>query len=817
MGANRISDDQVREWLASVDLEEYYPGFVASRITPFGFISLTVQDYQNLGITKLVDKQRLFRLIMTLKKQADLVEALQQHELSLQAQTETDPGNERADMNDPMESDYPPPPSNNNGSKPNKYGSSPGSAQRKDVPDQGVVDIYDYMPSNSSQKPPTYGLDRDRYQGHKRISSDQPSSIPTVQDMQQVQQQQQQQQQQRKQHVREDSGKQAPVVLSRGDNDIYEIPNIHSAFNPDINTQYRIRGIPTSIGTVLPSPDEFEKQVRQRIRVVVRKRPLLQHELARGEHNIVTCDAWNQCSVHEPKIKVDLTKYTDIHSFTFDQVFNENSNNEEIYRYTAKPLISVLFTGGKATCFAYGQTGSGKTFTMMEKKTGIYVLAAKDIFQNIDYMEKYGPQNLVDKLRGCRENVNAKMRLPPVGIEAYTAFFEIYGGNLYDLLNDRNKLFAREDTKGKVNVAGLRELRITSVDELFRYIDAGLTSRATGTTSANADSSRSHAILQIILRHPPKEDDLRMYNYKLQQVREGTIPQEDLPERPKGREFGKISFIDLAGSERAADTMNSDRQTRMEGAEINKSLLSLKECIRALDMQSGHKPFRGSKLTMVLKDSFIGEARTVMIANISPTNKSSENTLNTLHYSDRVKELSTRGGKSRMAPTLKLMENAAEVVLQSGGSSYNQAMFEVPSGKGGSAAQADRPESNGRSSSTPYEREASVSPPASDSAPDELARSHQDLVSQIYILEDEIIQEHRKEVNKMMGLMKQEVSLLNNIEQDKISMDEWIQELHEILSQKARSIENLQDKVRQFQNDLKKEEDLSRTRSFHSP
>eukprot|EP00766_Chilomastix_caulleryi_P000222 gnl/Chilomastix_caulleri/1213.p1 GENE.gnl/Chilomastix_caulleri/1213~~gnl/Chilomastix_caulleri/1213.p1 ORF type:complete len:232 (-),score=83.66 gnl/Chilomastix_caulleri/1213:41-736(-) len=231
-------------------------------------------------------------------------------------------------------------------------------------------------------------------------------------------------------------------------------------------------------------------------------------------------------------------------------------------------------------------------------------------------------------------------------------------------------------------------------------------------------------------------------------------------------------------------------------------------------MQSGHKPFRGSKLTMVLKDSFIGEARTVMIANISPTNKSSENTLNTLHYSDRVKELSTRGGKTRMAPVLRMMENAAEVVLQAGASGYGQPMFEIPPGKGGDGS---RPDSNGRSSSAAYERESSVSPPVSDSAPDELARSHQDLVSQIYVLEDEIIQEHRKEVNQMMALMKQEVTLLNKIEQDSISMDEWIHELHEILSQKARSIENLQDKVRQFQNDLKKEEDLSRTRSFHSP
>jgi kinesin family protein 2/24 len=108
--------------------------------------------------------------------------------------------------------------------------------------------------------------------------------------------------------------------------------------------------------------------------------------------------------------------------------------------------------------------------------------------------------------------------------------------------------------------------------------------------------------------------------------------------------YGKFSFIDLAGSERGADTADTDRQTRLEGAEINKSLLALKECIRALDQDRAgggagrHIPFRGSKLTEVLRDSFGGDGRTVMIANISPASGSCEHTLNTLRYADRVKE-----------------------------------------------------------------------------------------------------------------------------------------------------------------------------------
>jgi kinesin family member 2/24 len=110
-----------------------------------------------------------------------------------------------------------------------------------------------------------------------------------------------------------------------------------------------------------------------------------------------------------------------------------------------------------------------------------------------------------------------------------------------------------------------------------------------------------------------------------------------------------MSFIDLAGSERGADTMNQNKQTKLDGAEINKSLLALKECIRALDLEKKHLPFRGSKLTQVLKDSFTGNSKTTMIANVSPANSCCEHTLNTLRYADRVKELKKDGNSA--APT----------------------------------------------------------------------------------------------------------------------------------------------------------------------
>lgn len=168
-----------------------------------------------------------------------------------------------------------------------------------------------------------------------------------------------------------------------------------------------------------------------------------------------------------------------------------------------------------------------------------------------------------------------------------------------------------EDGKQQVQVVGLTEKVVDSVEEVLKIIQQGNVARTSGQTSANSNSSRSHAVFQIVLR-PPGFHKIH----------------------------GKFSFIDLAGNERGADTSSANRQTRMEGAEINKSLLALKECIRALGKQSAHLPFRVSKLTQVLRDSFIGEkSKTCMIAMISPGLSSCEHTLNTLRYADRVKEL----------------------------------------------------------------------------------------------------------------------------------------------------------------------------------
>lgn len=342
-----------------------------------------------------------------------------------------------------------------------------------------------------------------------------------------------------------------------------------------------------------------------RIRVIVRKRPLNRKEVERGDSDVLECDPSNSVLyVHEPKTKVDLTRYTESHAFCFDDVFDEIVDNDAVYQRAIRPLIATLFRAGKGTCFAYGQTGSGKTYTMGP----LPLRAAADIFALIQAVPEYRALSL------------------------HVACYEIYGGKVFDLLNSRQRLEVREDAKRRVQVVGLKELEVKEIEVLMRLCEHAACARSTGQTGANDESSRSHSIMVFALRAPKPVAPFVPGS--------GRPRPSQKPEDPELRTIGKLSFIDLAGSERGADTYDNDKQTRLEGAEINKSLLALKECIRALDAEARHIPFRGSKLTEVLRDSFIGKnARTVMIANVSPNSTSCEHTLNTLRYADRVKEI----------------------------------------------------------------------------------------------------------------------------------------------------------------------------------
>ena len=334
-------------------------------------------------------------------------------------------------------------------------------------------------------------------------------------------------------------------------------------------------------------PEEHTDIDNSKIFVVVRKRPLSKKEIANGEIDCISC-LNPKITVHECKIKIDgITKYLEDHEFFFDNTFNENETTEEIYDYTISPMINLVLKKGIVTCFAYGQTGSGKTYTMK----GIESLAIDSLFKEI-------------------KGTNKKY-------EFFISFFEIYGGRLYDLLNNKNKLQVFDDSKGVTQIFGLQEFQADTPEDMRLIIDKANSVRTTHNTVTNETSSRSHAICNIIIKE-------------------------------KGsKEFGKLSLVDLAGSERGTETQSNNRLRRAEGAEINKSLLALKECIRALQARKTlgngdiHVPFRASKLTHVLRDSFVSKSdksRIIMISCINPSYMSSNHTINTLRYSDRLKE-----------------------------------------------------------------------------------------------------------------------------------------------------------------------------------
>mmetsp|Transcript_33370 Transcript_33370/g.87872 ORF Transcript_33370/g.87872 Transcript_33370/m.87872 type:complete len:588 (-) Transcript_33370:216-1979(-) len=347
--------------------------------------------------------------------------------------------------------------------------------------------------------------------------------------------------------------------------------------------------------------DDGDGDGNTKIRVCVRKRPMLRLEMERRDFDVVdlvpsqapASSGPRALFVHEPRSQVNLTKAVDSHSFSFDAAFGQSDDNHRIYSVAVHPLVDHVARGGVASVFAYGQTGSGKTHTMFGRGVradaddcGLMALAAHDMMRAADA-------------------ANAVVLV---------AFYEVYGGQAYDLLSARKRCEVQEDAHGRIAVVGLTEMPVASVDALLETVERAQRLRVTGCTSANESSSRSHAIVSMSLRR-----------------------RDSLGEAP-----GKLLMIDLAGSERASDSTSKDRKTRLEGAEINKSLLSLKECIRALDDGSGHVPFRGSKLTLVLRDSFVGQAKTLMLANVAPGAAAAEHTLNTLRYAQRVRDFSAK-------------------------------------------------------------------------------------------------------------------------------------------------------------------------------
>ncbi|KAH9129921.1 hypothetical protein LEN26_000206 [Aphanomyces euteiches] len=536
------------------------------------------------------------------------------------------------------------------------------------------------------------------------------------------------------------------------------------------------------------------------ITICVRKRPVNKKEVKEKDYDCITC--WHpKVIIHDCKLKVDgITKYLDSNAFEFDHSFDENTSNETVYEFTAKPLIHFVFHEcGRATVFAYGQTGSGKTHTM----EGIQRQAAADIFAEIK-----------------------KFKQTDKPLELWLSFFEIYGGYCQDLLRQK-RLTIREDGNGEVQIVDLDEIIINNEEDLLQTMQRGNAMRTTHATEKNDQSSRSHSICQLNIRE------------------KGTMKQH-----------GKLSLIDLAGSERGADTKSHNRQRRMESSEINKSLLALKECFRALDSggRGTHIPFRASKLTQVLKDSFVNaKARTVMIAAVSPCASSADHTINTLRYADRVKEkqvsddiadpvqVKVKLGGATISPTSSpekpppppplptansladlmsqaVSRNIADMTLDDDEASYTD---EAPDGisldpEDGFDDDKDNFPQRKDSCSSQEDIKLLHSSLRRHSRDGEENHSLEDLhgvVQTLYEEQENLLSSHMDAIQENADLLTEEGVLLSEVQGDSVvdyDIDQYASRLDEILAQKEKTIKRLRKQLAQFRQRCVEEENASK-------
>ena len=287
------------------------------------------------------------------------------------------------------------------------------------------------------------------------------------------------------------------------------------------------------------------------------------------------------------------------HRFVFDRLFDDTAAQEDVYCNTTRPLLDSVLDGYNATVFAYGATGCGKTHTISgtPQAPGIIFLTMKELFERISEIRD---TQLVD---------------------VSLSYLEIYNESIRDLLEPSNKqLVLREDADQRISVSNLSTHKPQNVEAVMDMILHGNQNRTISPTEANATSSRSHAVLQINV---------------IQKNRTASLSE--------AHTFATLSIIDLAGSERASATKNRGDRL-LEGANINKSLLALGNCINALcdPRRRNHIPYRDSKLTRLLKFSLGGNCKTVMIVCVSPSSKHYDETLNTLKYADRAKKIKTK-------------------------------------------------------------------------------------------------------------------------------------------------------------------------------
>ncbi|KAJ8269058.1 hypothetical protein COCON_G00116650 [Conger conger] len=364
------------------------------------------------------------------------------------------------------------------------------------------------------------------------------------------------------------------------------------------------------------------------VRVALRIRPQLAREKIEGCH---ICTFVTPC---EPQVILGKDK-----AFTYDYVFDMDSQQDAIYANCTEKLIEGCFEGYNATVFAYGQTGSGKTYTMgtgfdvsiTDEELGIIPRAVGHLFKGIEE----------------RQQAAAEQGRPVPEFKINAQFLELYNEEVLDLFDSTRDIEVRkqkshirihEDATGGIYTVGVTTRTVTSEEEMLQCLKLGALSRTTASTQMNVQSSRSHAIFTIHLcqvRVCAPDNEGEMDN-RLANGSEEMNEFETLT--------AKFHFVDLAGSERLKRTGATGNRAK-EGISINCGLLALGNVISALGDRSKratHVPYRDSKLTRLLQDSLGGNSQTVMIACSSPSDRDFMETLNTLKYANRARNIKNR-------------------------------------------------------------------------------------------------------------------------------------------------------------------------------
>ncbi|OIT02314.1 PREDICTED: kinesin-like protein KIN-5D [Nicotiana attenuata] len=368
------------------------------------------------------------------------------------------------------------------------------------------------------------------------------------------------------------------------------------------------------------SGKHHDKDKGVNVQVIVRCRPLSEDEMRLNTPAVISCnEGRREISAMQNIANKQIDK-----TFVFDKVFGPMSKQKDLYDSAICPIVFEVLEGYNCTVFAYGQTGTGKTYTMEgggRKKNGEFPSDAGVIPRAI--------KQIFDILEAQSAEYSVKV-----------TFLELYNEEITDLLapeecnkftDDKSKkpLALMEDGKGGVFVRGLEEEIVCSANEIYNVLEKGSAKRRTAETLLNKQSSRSHSIFSITIH-----------------IKEYT---------PEGEEMikcGKLNLVDLAGSENISRSGAREGRAR-EAGEINKSLLTLGRVINSLVEHSGHVPYRESKITRLLRDSLGGKTKTCIIATISPSIHSMEETLSTLDYAHRAKNI-----KNKPEINQKMMKSA---------------------------------------------------------------------------------------------------------------------------------------------------------------